>query len=120
MRFLLAILIAIPLFAQPPAGDKKGPAHKNLKILKDDEVRPMMGAFVAALGVKCDGCHAQGEGGRPDFASDANPKKDVARTMIAMVREDNSKFLAGKTQLTCYTCHRGESIPKTTADAPAK
>jgi hypothetical protein len=110
MRFLLAILIAIPLFAQPPAGDKKGPAHKNLKILKDDEVRPMMGAFVAALGVKCDGCHVA------DRASDENPKKDIARTMIAMVREDNSKFLAGKTQLTCYTCHRGESIPKTTPD----
>jgi hypothetical protein len=103
MRFLLAILIAIPLFAQPPA-------HKNLKILKDDEVRPMMGAFVAALGVKCDGCHVA------DRASDENPKKDIARTMIAMVREDNSKFLAGKTQLTCYTCHRGESMPKTAPD----
>jgi Photosynthetic reaction centre cytochrome C subunit len=113
MRILLALVIAIPLFAQPPAGEKKGGGqpHKNLKILTDDEVRPMMGAFTAALGVKCTGCHVAG-----DFASDENPKKNVARTMIAMVREDNSKFLAGKTQLTCYTCHRGEAMPKTAAD----
>jgi hypothetical protein len=37
--------------------------------------------------------------------------------MIEMVREDNGKFLAGKTQLTCYTCHRGEAMPKTTPPA---
>lgn len=122
MRLPTASLIALPLlalslFAQPPGGEKKGGmmAHKNLKILTDAEVRPMMGAFVAALGVKCDGCHVQG-----DFASDANPKKDIARSMILMVREDNSKFLAGKTQLTCYTCHRGELMPKTMPDAAPK
>jgi len=127
MRILLALSIAIPLlsqpvFAQPPGGDKKGPPqpHKNLKILTDAEVGPMMRAFTAALGVPCTGCHVAGEAGaRPDFASDANPKKDVARTMITMVREDNSKFLAGKTQLTCYTCHRGESMPKTAPDPAA-
>jgi hypothetical protein len=117
MRILLTILIALPLFAQPPAGEKKGGAmaHKNLKILTDDEVRPMMGAFTAALGVKCTGCHVQG-----NFASDENPKKDIARTMIMMVRENNSKYLAGKTQLTCYTCHRGEAMPKTMPDAAPK
>jgi len=117
MRILLAILIAAaPLLAQPPAG-KGGPPqpHKNLKILTDAEVRPMMGSFVAGLGIKCGDCHVQG-----DFASDANPKKEVARTMITMMREDNSKFLAGKTQLTCFTCHRGELMPKTAPDAAAK
>jgi photosynthetic reaction center cytochrome c subunit len=117
MRILLTLLIAIPLFAQePPAGAAKkgGPPqpHKNLKILKDEEVGPAMKAFTVALGVKCTECHVQG-----NFASDDNPKKDVARTMITMVREDNSKFLDGKTQLTCYTCHRGEPMPKTAPDA---
>ena len=118
MRILLTLLIAVPVLSQPPAGDKKGPApaHKNLKILTDDEVRPMMGAFTVALGMKCDGCHVADP---RDRASDANPKKDIARMMIAMVREDNSKFLAGKTQLTCFTCHRGESIPKTTPEPKA-
>jgi Photosynthetic reaction centre cytochrome C subunit len=119
MRRLLIFLIAIPLFSQPPAGgEKKGGAqpHKNLKILTDAEVRPMMAEFTAALGVKCEGCHVQARG---NFDSDANPKKDMARTMIKMVREDNANFLAGKTQLTCYTCHRGELMPKTAADAAA-
>jgi hypothetical protein len=119
MRLLLPILLAIALFGQePPAGAPKkgGPPqpHKNLKILKDEEVRPMMGAFRTALGVQCTGCHVQG-----DFASDANPKKDVARTMITMVRETNGKFLDGKTQVTCFTCHRGDSMPKTVPDAAA-
>jgi hypothetical protein len=123
MRIFLILLIAIPLFAQPPAGEKKGGApqpHKNLKILTDAEVSPAMRSFTVALGVQCTGCHVAGEAGaRPDFASDANPNKDIARTMILMVREDNSKFLAGKTQLTCYTCHRGELMPKTAPDAAA-
>ena len=120
MRILLTILIALPLFAQPPAGEKKGgpQPHKNLKILTDAEVRPMMGAFASGLGVKCTECHVQADG-KMDFASDANPKKEVARTMITMVREDNSKFLASKTQLTCYTCHRGELMPKTAAEPAA-
>jgi hypothetical protein len=76
MRILLTLLIAltIPLFSQPPGGDKKGPAHKNLKLLKDEEVRPAMAAFQTALGYKCNDCHAQGENGRPDFASD-QPEK---------------------------------------------
>jgi hypothetical protein len=122
MRILLTIVVALPLFAQPPAGDKKGAPpqpHKNLKILTDAEVRPVMGSFVAGLGVKCTECHVQSDG-KMDFASDTNPKKEVARTMITMVREDNSKFLAGKTQLTCFTCHRGELMPKTAPEAAAK
>jgi hypothetical protein len=117
MRTLLILLIAIPLFSQPPAGgEKKGAPqpHKNLKSLTDAEVRPMMREFTVALGMQCTGCHVQGA-----FDSDANPKKDVARTMIKMVREDNANFLAGKTQLTCFTCHRGESMPKTAPDAAA-
>lgn len=116
MRFTILFLTAVAMFAQPPGagGPKGGPPqpHKNLKILTDEEVRPAMGAYRAALGVQCTYCHVAG-----DFASDANPKKDVARSMITMNREIDSKFLAGKTQATCYTCHRGEAMPKTVAEA---
>jgi hypothetical protein len=119
MRLLLPLLLAIALFGQdPPAGAPKkagGQPHKNLKILKDEEVRPMMGAFTVSLGVKCVGCHVQG-----DFASDENPKKLVARTMITMVRDMNGKYLDGKTQVTCFTCHRGDSMPKTVPDPAPK
>jgi Photosynthetic reaction centre cytochrome C subunit len=118
MRLTILFLTAVALFAQPPGGGggKGGPPqpHKNLKILTDEEVRPAMGAFRAGLGVQCTYCHVQG-----DFASDANPKKDIARGMIVMNREINSKFLASKTQITCFTCHRAEAIPKTAPDAAA-
>jgi photosynthetic reaction center cytochrome c subunit len=122
MRFLATVLLltGVAMFAQD--APKKGPGgppqpHKNLKILKDDEVRPMMGAFRAALGQQCTFCHVQGPNG-PDFAADTNPKKDVARKMIKMVNDDNAMFADGKVHVTCYTCHRGKNMPET-APPPA-
>ena len=118
MRLLLCLLIAaVALVAQDPAaggGKKKGPPqpHKNLKLLKDEEVGPAMGAFRAALGVQCTQCHVQGAAGsRPDFASDDNPKKEIARHMIEMTREINAKFPDGKQHVSCFTCHRGAVTP---------
>ena len=118
MRFLATVLLltGVAMFAQD--APKKGPGgppqpHKNLKILKDDEVRPMMGAFRAALGQQCTFCPVQG-----DFAADTNPKKDVARKMIKMVNDDNAMFADGKVHVTCYTCHRGKNMPET-APPPA-
>ncbi len=118
MRFaMVSMLFALlPLAAQDaPPPQSKGPAmvHKNLKILKDDEVRPMMGAFRVSLGVQCTFCHTMG-----DFASDENPHKDKARMMIAMMRDANAKFEDGKEHVTCYTCHRGKTAPES-APPPA-
>lgn len=72
-----------------------------------------MRAFQAALGVKCQYCHVEG-----DFASDDNPKKEIARKMIVMAHEINSKFPDGKMHVTCYTCHRGATEPATAPGAP--
>ena len=89
--------------------------HKNLKILKDDEVRSTMGAFRASLGVQCTYCHVQG-----DFASDENPKKNVARFMLTMVHDINGKLPAdAKVHVTCYTCHRGAAVPLESAPPAA-
>jgi hypothetical protein len=116
MRYLLAFAMLLPLCAQPPQeGQKKGPpAPKNLKILKPEEVGPAMRSFTIALGVNCNFCHVQG-----DRASDENPKKNVARMMIAMAREINAKFpdAAEKPKVTCYTCHRGKNEPETAPPA---
>jgi len=114
MRLLIATLVClVPLLAQdaPPQGGARkgggGQPPKNLKILKPEEVRAAMGAFRGALGVQCTHCHVQG-----DFASDENPKKDVARMMITMVHDINSKLPADtKVHVTCYTCHRGAAMP---------
>ncbi len=121
MRIFFSLLIAIPLLAQePPAGaeKKKGgppPPPKNLKLLKPEEVRPMMGAFRVALGGQCTSlCHIQG-----DFASDEKKEKETARMMITMTREINAKFPDGKMHVTCFTCHRGSHEPKTAPDAAA-
>jgi Photosynthetic reaction centre cytochrome C subunit len=100
MRFLLAVLFCLPLCAQPPQ-------PKNLKILKPEGLITTMRSFGAALGQECQYCHVRG-----DFASDDNPKKNIARMMIAMAGEVNAKFPDGKPHVTCYTCHRGEPTPK--------
>lgn len=70
-----------------------------------------MQAISQALGVTCNYCHtAQPGSGQPE------PKKDIARAMMAMTRDINDKIqeAAGKTatRVECVTCHRGVAIPK--------
>jgi len=112
MRLLVsALLVLLPLVAQEKAPEKKRPDPTNLKVLKvttGNEVVQIMRTFTAGLGVQCNYCHIQG-----NFASDENPKKEIARHMITMSHEINSKFPDGKMHVTCYTCHRGETEPKT-------
>jgi photosynthetic reaction center cytochrome c subunit len=118
---LLPMLLLVTLCAQPPqeqgappAGRKGGGPPKNLKILKPEDVRPMMRNFTIALGKQCNYCHVQG-----DFASDENPKKLVARRMIEMTQHINANFQDSKEHVTCYTCHRGAEEPLTAPPAAA-
>jgi tetratricopeptide (TPR) repeat protein len=77
-------------------------------------IMPLMQEIVQALGVKCEYCHSAPRGsGQPE------PKKDIARQMIAMTRDLNTRIQAatGKpaaevTQVRCVTCHHGVPIPK--------
>ena len=92
MRFvILVLLLSVPVVAQQPAGRAGGaPAAtpKNLKVLAPDADIPFaMQMFNQALGVECIYCHVQS-----DYASDTNPKKDVARRMIGMVRQIDGSF----------------------------
>lgn len=114
------LLVLMPLCAQdaPPQQRKGGgraPAT-NLKVLTQDQLNAgIMQQFTRALGQNCQFCHIRG-----DFASDDNPKKLVARSMITMAHDINAKFPAveGKVYVTCYTCHRGKTTPETVAPAP--
>ncbi len=99
---LLSLLCLIPICAAPPQGGR-GP--RNLKLLKPDEVREAMRSYTVALGVQCTFCHVQ------DRSSDENPHKNMARHMIEMTRDINSKFPDGKEHVTCFTCHRGAQEP---------
>ncbi len=95
----------------------------NAKVLPADigadRLRGTMVGFSNALGVRCSFCHVGGEdvplAGR-DFASDANPNKDIARGMLRMTWTLNRETLpaiagVNKPQVSCYTCHRGTTKP---------
>src|SRR5262245_2477357 len=116
---LLIFLLALPvsLSAQQQGGRGAAPANppKNLKLLAaNTEIPFVMQNFKDALGVECVYCHVQG-----DFASDANPKKEIARKMIAMVRLIDTSFPSstgvfpdGYHEVDCSTCHRGSVKPE--------
>jgi hypothetical protein len=137
--FALSVTLAAQQPAAPPAGGAgpraggAGPqappggrgaagapavAYKNLTVLPANaDVGFAMQVFNEALGVNCLYCHVQG-----DLASDANPKKDIARKMIGIVRQiDNSfpsstgVFPGGYHEVDCITCHRGSVKPETKA-----
>ncbi len=73
-----------------------------------------MPEIAQALGVRCDYCHSA-----PRGSGEAEPKKDIARAMMAMTRDLNAKVqeATGKpatetTRVECVTCHRGVAIPQ--------
>ena len=116
MRILLSLVMISAAWAQQPqpeaAKPKRMPEPKNLKILKlpANELLPLMRQFSASLGVQCVHCHVKG-----DFASDENPHKEIARTMIAMTQAINTKLGGGEkahVHVSCFTCHRGEMHPE--------
>jgi Photosynthetic reaction centre cytochrome C subunit len=115
------LLISGALLAQQAGGrGAAAPAlpAKNLKLLNaKSDVMFIMRGFNEALGVQCNYCHEQG-----DFSSDANPKKDIARKMIAMARGIDASFPSstgvfpdGYHEVDCLTCHRGSTKPETKA-----
>ncbi len=112
--------------AAPPATAHK---YKNLKVLPADitqeQLRSTMKGFALSLGVRCSFCHV-GVEGQPstfDFASDANPHKNVARAMLRMTKRLNDELptVSGHkdAKVTCYTCHRGAKEPVTATPPPA-
>ncbi len=102
----------------------------NLQVLPEDisqrELIAIMRANSMGLGVRCWHCHV-GEEGMPfsefDFESDEKAAKQKARFMLEMVQHLNEERLPGLTEIgeraepsvevTCYTCHRGLSVPRT-------
>jgi hypothetical protein len=90
---------------------------ENLKVLHGihsrDQLLNVMRGFSEALGVKCDFCH-----NTDNFASDEKIQKRTARVMIKMVADIDNNYLIGPQteKVTCFTCHRGASVPKLVAE----
>jgi tetratricopeptide (TPR) repeat protein len=78
------------------------------------DVMANMQAISQALGVSCEYCHTAPRGsGLPE------PKKDIARAMMAMTRQINASIQAATsksgsevTAVECITCHRGVPVPQ--------
>ena len=99
---------------------------ENLQYFPKDISRPAltqrMREFSLALGVRCQYCHAGGNGVTFEgvsFPSDEKPAKVKARAMLRMVEQINSVQLAQlstraepRVSVDCATCHRGVAIPK--------
>ena len=84
----------------------------NLKGIPVDEFMDTMGMIAAALSMNCTDCHTEDSTQIwANFAKDT-PMKVKARGMIAMMNNINRTNFKGAKMVTCYTCHRGDRIPK--------
>lgn len=113
------VLGAAPAAAQPP---RRLPPLENIRVLKGwdgAQVRDEMRRMSEALGVKCDHCHVQG-----NFASDEKRPKQTGRRMLELTMALNAQSFPTHTpaegesrlgRVTCYTCHRGAAVPKSSA-----
>jgi photosynthetic reaction center cytochrome c subunit len=92
------------------AGPKKAEEQfKNIQVLKGipaDQLVPGMQFITASLGVECQFCHVEGA-----FEKDDKKTKQTARKMMAMMSAINKDNFDGHLNVTCYSCHRGNSKP---------
>ena len=105
-KVVFALILAVAIgwvFAQPAAAQQ----FKDLKMLAGSpptQLLTTMQFFEGSLGVGCDFCHAADR-------VQSTAKKEIARKMIQMVRDINKNTFGGATEVTCYTCHRGQVNP---------
>ncbi len=94
----------------PASGPKKAEEQfKNIQVLKGipaDQLVPGMQFITASLGVECQFCHVEGA-----FEKDDKKPKVTARKMMAMMFAINKDHFDGHRAVTCYSCHRGNSVP---------
>ncbi len=101
------------------AGQEEEPASevfKNLlmfKELKAGQVPGIMETWSRSLGTSCQHCHVVDQ-----WAKDDKPEKQIARDMLQMVGEINSKLLINiknldskNPRIACWTCHEGRIKP---------
>jgi photosynthetic reaction center cytochrome c subunit len=103
-----------PPMPSSPDGPKAGAVYKNVKVLNNLSTA-QFGAFMVSMTSwvapqqGCAYCHNV-----QNFAEDTLYTKTVARRMIQMNLNINGNWSdhVKSTGVTCYTCHRGNNIPK--------
>jgi hypothetical protein len=126
-KFLTAGFFAtIVLTAGSALGHDKNDEHfANLKVLPKNISTKllnqiMVDEFSDGLGVSCMFCHAENKNSpKVDYASDANPQKNIARKMMKMTLKINKQFFGVRHPLIgdsimvlkCISCHHGTAFP---------
>jgi len=114
---------AAPSAAQSPPAPWKGTNLQYFpKDISRERLTQRMREFSFSLGVRCQHCHAGGNGVSFEgvsFASDDKPAKTTARAMLRMIDQLNDVTLAQlpsraqpRVVVDCATCHRGVPLPK--------
>jgi len=116
---LLSAMLPDSAQAQPPTPTVvESPNVKVLTGLFAQQFQEEMNLMVQGLGMTCNSCHV-----RNNFASEEKPEKLKARQMLEMTKAINKQFFPDYTpregesvlgKVTCYTCHKGETVPKNT------
>jgi len=110
------LIPATPYALDPDTGgERANQAYKNVQVLGDlstDSFNHLMASitqWVAPPEQGCNYCHNP-----ENMASDAVYTKIVARKMLQMTRNINVNWTSHvqQTGVTCYTCHRGNAVPK--------
>jgi hypothetical protein len=101
-----------PPAQSPPMAET---VFKDIQVLKGipvDQFMDTMGMFAAATAKDCTGCHAGTIllGKREAFA-EPTPMIQVARRMVTLMNDINTRFFGGQRRVTCYTCHAGSPRP---------
>lgn len=123
------LVIAIAATCAGSLGAQLPTRFENLLYFPKDIARDtlinIMRGFSFALGVRCQYCHAGGDGVSfvgVEFKSDDKPAKRKARYMLRMADTINDRLLAAlpersspPVRVGCVTCHRGLSRPATLA-----
>lgn len=124
--FIVAV-VSVSVAATAPGVPKD--EFKNLQVLPKNisskalqEI--MVDEFQDALGVSCNFCHAEEKDSHHlDYASDAKPEKEIARSMMRMTMKINRENFELKDAMigdsvlavSCATCHHGLPHPDNTA-----
>lgn len=120
------IVLAAPIVLAATPEPLVDQTRKNIQVLKglpDAQLFILMNSISQSLGVTCDYCHVRAEkltaeGSRWAFERDDRPAKITARRMMQMVLALNQNSFGGKTEVTCYTCHRGSTEVARTIPLP--
>jgi photosynthetic reaction center cytochrome c subunit len=92
-------------------------AFKDVQVLRGipaSEFIETMGFFAVSLTANCTTCHGDASAGSWEHYADNTPLKQAARRMVVMMNSINQANFGGKREVTCYTCHRGDRMPRVT------